>query len=253
MIEKTVKESRALMFAGSKGGCGCSFLSYTIATYFARETPGNVLLLDLNAGKKDSRIIFNTRMQNVRDIGDIDDVLDQLDTGILKKLVVNLDNSLNIILPPLRIEKGGILSIDNLDKLIGCLKDHFNIICIDFPFSLAGYGMFSSYGFIDKFIFISLPDLVSVNNLGNMIDTLIPDKHSVDFDLVINKFNIRPAISPTGLNGILRNPVNAFIPYDRDIEFLMLNRGPDAIFNYNLRIVRNIREFSQEIYEDMRL
>jgi len=105
--------------------------------------------------------------------------------------------------------------------------------------------------FVDKFVFISLPDLISVNNLSVLTNNIICDGSSYDFDILINKFNTRPAISPTGLNTILNYPIDAFIPYDRDIEFLILNRGPDSIFNYNLRIVKDISAFSKKIYEDL--
>jgi len=84
-----------------------------------------------------------------------------------------------------------------------------------------------------------------------LTNNIIYDGSSYDFDILINKFNTRPAISPAGLNTILNYPINAFIPYDRDIEFLILNRGPDSIFNYNLRIVNNISAFSKKIYEDL--
>ncbi|HAJ94656.1 MAG TPA: hypothetical protein DCP02_00335, partial [Actinobacteria bacterium] len=60
-----------------------------------------------------------------------------------------------------------------------------------------------------------------------------------------------PAISPTGLANILKYPVASFIPYDRDIEFLVNTRGPGYIFNYNLRIARSITELSRKIIEEL--
>ena len=86
-----------------------------------------------------------------------------------------------------------------------------------------------------------------------LTSNIIYDELYYDFDIVINKFNTRPAVSPSGLNNILNYPINTFIPYDRDIEFLILNKGPDSIFNYNLRIVQNISAFSRKIYEDLNL
>ena len=75
--------------------------------------------------------------------------------------------------------------------------------------------------------------------------------YSYSFDIVINKFNVRPAISFSKINNFVRHPIKAFIPYDRDIEFLFLNRGPFSIFNYNLRIVRNIIDYSNKLYESL--
>ena len=56
-LEKTMgpaapkKDSKILFFAGSKGGCGCSFISNAVAAYYAKSKNINVLLADLNCGK----------------------------------------------------------------------------------------------------------------------------------------------------------------------------------------------------------
>jgi pilus assembly protein CpaE len=246
-------ESKVVLFSGSKGGCGCSFITYCVSTYLARETTKNILLLDLNIGKKDSRLIFNLIDDGYRDLGDLEEVIDEIDASILRRLVINFENSLNLILPPVKIEKKGFFNEEHLEKLLDILKHYFDIICVDFP----GY-LYTLYGInlkdlVDKYVFISLPDLISVNNLNLIVKSIIFDGISYDYDILINKFNTRPAIPATGLNSILSYPVNAFIPYDRDIEFLMLNRGPDSVFSYNLRVVNNISAFSKKIYEDFSL
>ena len=246
-------ESKVILFLGSKGGCGCSFITYCVSTYLARETTKNILLLDLNIGKKDSRLIFNLMDDRYRDLGDIEDVINELDASILKRLVINFENSLNLVLPSLDLKKNKIICKEYFEKLLDVLKEHFDIICVDFPNYLFTLGKISLKDFVDKFIFISLPDLISVNNLNVLVSSIIYDESSYDFDILINKFNTKPAIVPTGLNSILRYPINAFIPYDRDIEFLILNKGPDSIFNYNLRIVNNISAFSKKVYEDLSL
>ena len=51
-------ESNVILFSSAKGGSGCSFIASTVSTYLARKTSVNILLLDLNVGKRDSRIIF---------------------------------------------------------------------------------------------------------------------------------------------------------------------------------------------------
>ncbi len=252
MISENKKEEpKVILFSGSKGGCGCSFISYCVSTYFARKTPKNILLLDLNMGKKDSRLIFDSIDDEHRDLGDIEEIIEELDISILKKLVINRENSLNLILPPIKIERSGVLGNGNFNKLLESLKEHFDIICIDFPVYLFNQEGFDLKSLIDKFIFISLPDLISINNLNLLMANIKYDRFQAGFEVLINKFNIRHSISPTGLTAILKYPVNAFIPYDRDIEFLFLNKGPDSIFNYNLRIVRTLIDFSKKIYEDL--
>lgn len=246
-------ESNVILFSSAKGGSGCSFIASTISTYLARKTSVNVLLLDLNTGKRDSRVIFDVDDGKYKDYGDISSAIGNLDTSVLKRLVINLDNSLHLIVPPLDLEKKEILEGDNLSQFLESLRDHFDIICIDFPYHLFRYIDIGEIDIADRFVFISLPDIVSINNTRILMEYIDNAKSHPGSYLVINKYNVRPAISPTGLTNILKFPVSSFMPYDRDIEFLINTRGPDYIFNYNLRIVRSISELSQKIYEELDL
>jgi septum formation inhibitor-activating ATPase MinD len=206
------RDPKVVLFTGSKGGCGCSFITYCVSTCLARETEKNILLLDLNIGKKDSRLIFNLTDGDYRDLGDAEEVIDEMDVSILKKLVINFDNSLNLILPPIRMDRNKFFCQKNLEKLLDTLKSYFDIICVDFPDYFFNPGSIILKDFVDKYVFISLPDLISVNNLNLMVKEIIYDEFSYDYDILINKFNTRPAVPATGLNSILHYPVNAFIP-----------------------------------------
>jgi MinD-like ATPase involved in chromosome partitioning or flagellar assembly len=253
MIRMDEKEPKVIFFSGSKGGCGCSFITYCVSTYLAGKTTGNVLLIDLNTGKKDSRLIFNLADGDYRDLGDIESVIDEIDISILKRLVINFKNGLNLILPPLKTERNKFFNNEYLEKLIDVLKEHFDLICVDFPAYLYNHYKVDMKDLVDKYVFISLPDLVSLNNLNLMIKDAACDEFSYECDIIINKFNTRPSVPIAGINSILKNPVNAFIPYDRDIEFLIQTRGPGSVFDYNLRVVNSISAFSKKICEDFGL
>lgn len=253
MQNTTGPESNVILFSSAKGGSGCSFIASTVSTYLARKTSVNVLLLDLNIGKRDSRVIFDVDDGNYKDYGDIGSEAGNLDTSVLKRLVINFDNSLHLLLPPLDPGKKEILEGDNFNRFLESLRDHFDIICIDFPYHLFRYIDIGEIDIADRFVFVSLPDIVSINNTRILMEYIDNAKSHPDSYLIINKYNVRPAISPTGLTNILKFPVTSFMPYDRDIESLINTRGPDYLFNYNLRIVRNISELSQKIYEELDL
>lgn len=244
-------ESNVILFSSGKGGSGSSFIASTIATYLARKTSSNILLLDLNIGRRDSRVMFDIDNGSHRDFGDIGDRQDSIDTSVLKRLIINFDNSLHLIIPPLDLGKAGMLKGNSFEVFLESLRDHFDIICIDFPSHLFKYIDIGEIDIADKFVFVSLPDIISINNTRILMEYIDNIKSHPGSYLVINKYNIRPAVSPTGLTNILKYPISSFIPYDRDIEVLLNTRGPDYIFNYNLRTVRNISELSQKIYEEL--
>jgi MinD-like ATPase involved in chromosome partitioning or flagellar assembly len=250
---KNDRGSNIIVFTSAKGGCGCSFLVNTVAAFMARKTTLNVLLVDFNAGRMDSRITFGLENNNTRHLGDLPPVLEDLDTFSLKKIVINMEDSLNIILPPLEIDDQHILDTGNLNILIEAIRDHFDLICLDMPGNLLGCVDISEVDISDRFVFISLPDIFSINNTRLLMDYIKDYRSGFDFYLVINKYNLRPALSTTGLSNIVQFPITTFIPYDRDIENMVKTRGPGSIFKYNLKIVRNISGLAGKIYEGLEI
>lgn len=244
-------ESNIIIFTSAKGGSGCSFMVNTIASYMAKKTTLNVLLIDMNIGRMDSRIIFGIKGPAARDLGDFPEGRDRLNTLGLKKIVINLENSLNLILPPLRIEKASFLGGYSLALLIEAVRNHFDLICIDMPEYLLTQIDMAELDISDRFVFITLPDIFSANNTRILMDHISEYRSQHDFYLVVNKYNLKTAISFTGLSNILGYPIATFIPYDRDIEDLVNKRGPGHVFRYGLKITRNISSFAARLYGDL--
>ncbi|MBC7334358.1 MAG: hypothetical protein H5T85_07910, partial [Actinobacteria bacterium] len=160
-------------------------------------------------------------------------------------------SSLNLILPSLRVEKNKIFTSGNLGKLLDSLRENFDIILVDFPYNLFSFCSLDYQEYLDKLVIVSLPDLISVSNLNIIVDSLGLDDFSALLSIIINRYNLGYSITPSRLNHLLKYPVRAFVPYDRDIEFLFLDRGPFSIFNYSLRIVKILTELSEEMLAEL--
>jgi Flp pilus assembly CpaE family ATPase len=246
------KDSKILFFAGSKGGCGCSFLSNAVASYYAKSKNKNVLLADLNCGKKDSRLLFNLSLKsNLRDIGDIEFDFKEIDFNVLKRLVISLEDSLHIVLPPLKFEKASLMTGKNLNILLDSLSGLFDMVIVDTPFYLLQDKSIDFLEYADMFVLVTQADLISISNLEVIISNLCLENMPARFEIVINKFNSRPVISPPRIISMLKAPVSIFIPYDRDIELLYLTRGPAPMFDYNLRITKAISDFAESLFEKL--
>jgi len=249
--EYVLKDSKTVVFTSLTGGSGCSFIVNSTAAYFAKNKNINILLLDMQSGKKDSRVIFKISGDFTRDLGDILCDFSDIDAGILKKLVINLNNSLNIILPSLKFEKMEMVSNGKLEELLEVLSGYFDLVFVDLPF----YHFFGSEhnltDKVDKIVFISQADYISVVNLENFISNFSCENASLKFELLVNKFNLKTVISPARIMNTVRFPVKTFIPYDRDIEYLYLERGPFVVFDYSLRTVKALRDFADMLYEDI--
>lgn len=246
------KDSKILFFAGSKGGCGCSFISNAVAAYYAKSKNKNILLADLNCGKKDSRLIFNLSLKsNLRDIGDIEFDLKEIDFNVLKRLVISLEDSLHVVLPPLKFEKAPMMTGKNLNILLDLLSGIFDLIIVDTPFYLLQDRNIDFLEYADTFVLVTQPDLISISNLEVIISNLCLENMPARLEIVINKFNSRPVISPPRIMNMLKTPVSIFVPYDRDIELLYLTRGPAPMFDYSLRITKAISDFAESLFEKL--
>jgi MinD-like ATPase involved in chromosome partitioning or flagellar assembly len=217
----------------------------------AQKTTLNVLLLDMNIGRMDSRIVFGIDDPTAGDLGDLAASRGRPGLADLKKMVVNFKDSLNLIMPPLDTKKTLMLKDKKINYFIELLRDYFDLILIDIPGFLLGYIELEEIDIPDRFVFVSLPDIVSANNTHILLDHVKRYRTASDFYLVINKYNMKPAISPSGLANLLKYPVTSFIPYDRDIEDLVNSRGPGHIFRYRLRIVGNISGLASKIHEEL--
>ena len=245
-------EGKIISVLGSKGGCGQSFISNCIANYLSINTNKNILLIDFNFGKMDSRIIYKTHEENIRTIFDIRNISGEIDENLIKKVVINFNNSLNVIFPPLYSDNLKNISFRDLVKIFKILKGIFDIIMIDYPSSSMLKDKDSStLDSVDKLLLVSLPDFISLSNLNIIINQLTGSIDYLNPEIIINKYNVKPSISFSALNTTLKYPVEYFIPFDRDIEQLYLERGPSGIFKYNLRITRDLANIGNNLIKEL--
>ena len=245
-------EGKIVLISGSKGGCGQSFISNCIGSYLAANTDKNIIIVDFNIGKTDSRIIYRTQDKNIRSLYDIKNMSGETDDALLKKIVVNFGNSLNMIFPPLYFDNLKTVTFKSFTRILSSLKKHFDVILIDEPsvFGLSNNEN-SIYEHIDKLLLVSLPDLVSLSNLNLIINQLQDSMEYLNPKLIINKYNTKPSVSFALLNTILKYPVEYFLPFDRDIEQLYLEKGPACIFKYNLKITRDLAAISDNLMKEL--
>ncbi|MCE5330140.1 AAA family ATPase, partial [bacterium] len=215
------EEGKIILISGSKGGCGQSFISNCVANYLSINTDKNILIIDFNTGKTDSRLIYKMHEENIRTIFDIRNISGEINESLIKKVVINFNNSLNVIFPPLYSDNLKNISIKDLDKIFKALKRIFDIILLDYPSVPTLKDKDTCIlELIDKLLLISLPDFISLTNLNIIINQLSGFIDYLNPEIVINKYNIKPSISFSMLNTILKYPVEYFIPFDRDIEQL---------------------------------
>jgi cellulose biosynthesis protein BcsQ len=231
---------KTIIFTGSKGGCGQSFIANCIASYLAIKTRFNILMIDMNTGSRDSRAVFKMADEDIMTIADIYNKKKKPVIADIKKIIVNFNNSLSYIFPPLK-QNNGIFNYGFLKNLFKLFANIFDIIIVDcnmfVDFNIKEGSIFD---LSDELVIVSLPDEVSVFNLNSMLGYFLKSKENLDLKIIINKCNVRPAVPFFKLNSLVRYPINHLLPYDRDIEALYLLKGPADIFKYNLTLINSL-------------
>jgi cellulose biosynthesis protein BcsQ len=238
------EEGKIIFFCGSKGGCGATFAAISVSNYFASFTDKSVLFIDNNPNRDDARYIFKINDELKKTISDLDSSIDDLDLNILKKIIFNLENSLHVIIAGTKI-----INLDNFIKLLFFIRKYFNFIFVDFPFDLYDAADLKKFSFVDKFILVTFPEMISLINLNRMITLLDGLECSDKISLIANKCNKLMHIS--FLNRFIRFPVDLFLQYDRDIENLFLSGKSSMIFNYNLKTIRNLKSYCMKLCSEM--
>ncbi|MDD3519796.1 MAG: AAA family ATPase [Actinomycetota bacterium] len=238
---------KVIIFTGSKGGCGQSFVANCVANYCAIKTNYNILMIDMNAGSKDSRAIYNISKEELMSIADIYSQKKKPSISEIKKIIVNFNNSLSYIFPPLKHQEQ-FFTYTFLKYLFNLFKGIFDLVIIDCDlFVDFNIKKGSIYDLSDELIIVSLADKVSVSNLNSMIDYFSKGKENLNIKVLINKYNIKPSIPLFNLNSLIRYPISQFLPYDRDIENLYLTKGPASIFKYNLKLINDLSQVAESL------
>ncbi len=242
---------KIIIFTGTKGGCGQSFIANTVASYMAIKTKFNILMIDMNTGSRDSRALFKMTEEDILTIADIYNGKKKLVINDIKKIIVNFNNSLNYIFPPLRIENK-IFNYGFLKNLFKLFKEIFDLIIVDcnmfVDFNIKNGSIFD---LSEELIIVSLPDEVSVFNLNSILSYFLKTKENPELKVIINKYNIKPAIPFFKLNSLVKYPINQLLPYDRDIEALYLSKGPADIYKYNLTLVNTLKKIAEDIMKEI--
>lgn len=242
MAKDLENDNKTIVFTGSSGGTGTSFLAACTASWFALNEDKSTLLLDLNQYSMDSRQVFDLQGSEIKDLGDIGTGIEEIDFEIIKRLSINLENSLDLILPPKSPGFSDIFDRQKLKEFIERLKGFFEIIIIDMPRMIFGRILCELDDIATRSVIISLPHEISLKNAYMILNEVLTSRCLCPADLIVNKYNLKPVIHPSKIGSLLPIPVKAFIPYDKDIEYLFFKEGPSSIYKYNLRMVRIIKE-----------
>jgi pilus assembly protein CpaE len=186
--------AKRIAFLAAKGGTGSTFLLSNFATQLARDTGGQVLIVDLSIPFGDIDIYLIPEPAE-NDLSDFVLQVDRIDKALLDAMVHHVAGNLDLIPSPTTMERVLQIAPADVVKLLAKIDEFYDYIVFDLGDSIDQFGL-PMIETLDQLVLVSRPDLPSARRTSQTI-RLLADLDFPDEKLVVvsNAFGIRKPVS----------------------------------------------------------
>lgn len=189
-----LKRAKRIAFLAAKGGNGTTFLLSNFATALARETSGQVLLVDLSIPFGDIDI-YLTPAKSEHDLVDFVQQIDRFDRSLLDAMVHHISDKLDLIPSPSTMDRVVRINPADVVKLIDKVDEYYDYVLFDLGTSVDQVGL-PIVENVDQLVIVSRLDLPSARRTGQTIRLLADlDFPPAKLVVVSNEFGARTAIT----------------------------------------------------------
>jgi pilus assembly protein CpaE len=217
------KSSRNMVVFSPKGGAGCSTVAVNLAISLHQQLKEPVLLMD---GK--SILGHLTLMLNLRTGNSITDLLahaSQLDTALVKQVVVEHVSGISVLPSPTSIQDGQKIQPVELFKVLQVLNSLYPTIVVDggnhLDETLVTYMDTANY-----VLLVVNPNLASIRDARQFLDLCQHLSYSKEkIQVIVNQFGRKMDVKLNEIEKVLRMKIVGSIPVDEDAALNSLNEG----------------------------
>jgi pilus assembly protein CpaE len=127
--ENRPRGSQVIAVAGAIGGVGTTSLAVNLGCALARNEPNSVALVDLDLCLGDADVFLDTIPDYT--LVDVAQNVTRLDFTLLKRSLTKHSSGLYLLPRPVRLEDIGLITPDDLQRVIGLLKATFTHLVLD--------------------------------------------------------------------------------------------------------------------------
>jgi pilus assembly protein CpaE len=185
---EAVRLGRTVTCIGSKGGVGASTVAQNLAASLSRIGDGEVILADLDVAFGSVGIDFN--LERSQGVAQALQDASRLDGALLERLLEKAGERLRVLAAPADLESESDLNGDALDKLFELARADASYVVFDVPHVWNPW-VRRALLTTDEVVVCATPDLVSLRNAKNLIDTLRQiRKNDAPPRLVLNQIGV---------------------------------------------------------------
>jgi pilus assembly protein CpaE len=237
---------KMIAFYGAKGGVGATTIAINTAIALHTELDRKVALVDAVLQFGDHRVFLDLG----NDRKSVTDLMaaPQLDTEILKSVMLKHDSGVDLLLAPTSPEEADLVTPENLAAILAMLRSLYDYVVIDVDKRL-GDLVLSVLDHADEVHIVMTADLSCLKNVRLVLEAL----RKVGFDpkrlkLVLNRSNAFTGISVGAAESALKREFETKITNEYRVAISAQNTGsPFAYSKPDSPLSKEIVELAQAI------
>ncbi len=216
---------QSIAFIGSKGGTGSSTIAHNVSWSIASQFSSDVLLADFDLAFGTANIDFD--QDPTQGVADAVFSSERVDDTFLDRLLAKCSDHLSLLAAPSTLDREYDFNADDFASLLDVAQRGTPNVIIDLPHMWTGW-VKQTLATADKVVITATPDLASLRNTKNLIDTLagLRPNDSKPY-LVLNQVGVpkKPEISVADFTQPLGLDPAIVVPFDPGLFGLAANNG----------------------------
>jgi pilus assembly protein CpaE len=216
---------RVLAVVGAKGGVGASTIAHNIAWAIARDLKLDAVMTDLDLPFGTAGLDYN--QDPPQGVADAVFSPERIDAAFIDRLLSKCTDHLSLLAAPATLDRLYDFAADAFDNVIDLLRTTAPSIVLDVPHVWTGWSR-RALVTADEILVVAAPDLASLRNAKNLIDTLRaarPNDSAPHYCL--NQVGVpkRPELKPADFTKALGAEPSAIIPFEPQLFGTAANNG----------------------------
>ncbi|MDH3271194.1 MAG: AAA family ATPase [Gemmatimonadota bacterium] len=242
----STSKGQLLAFFSPKGGSGSTSVVTNVGIELHRLTGRKTLLvdLDLELGEIASLLGVRPRFHFV----DLIRNFHRMDADLLASYIESHESGVHVLSAPFEPEIGEQVSGEQISRILGFLRDHYDYVLIDTSKSLAPPAL-AALQAADSIFLVTNMDVPSLRNLKRCLPTLdrVTAGDPGRLRLVVNRFNPKSLVGLQDLEETLGIEVYRTLTNDYETVIQSISTGRPLVLHGSSDYARQLKDLARDI------
>lgn len=240
------RNGKLLSFFSAKGGAGSTSVVTNVGIELHRLTGRKTLLvdLDLELGEIASLLGVRPRFHFV----DLVRNFHRMDADLLASYIESHESGVQVLSAPFEPEIGEEVSCEQIGRILGFLRNHYDYVLVDTSKSLAPPAL-AALQAADQIYLVTNMDVPSLRNLKRCLPILdrVTAGDASRMRLVVNRFNPKSLVQLRDLEEALGMEVYWTLMNDFQTVIQAISTGQPLVLHGNSRYAAQLRDLARDI------